>query len=68
LANGSVVLAGLGGAVVHSADGGRRFTTTVRDDRASLNAVLPGPDGQVVVLGQSGAQLQPVTAAASAPR
>lgn len=57
LADGTVVLAGLGGAVLVSHDGARSAVATVREDRSGNAAVLPGPPGQVVLLGQGGAQL-----------
>ena len=68
--DGGVVLAGLGGAVVRSTDGGRSFGPLPRSDRAGVAAVLPGGAGRVQLLGQAGAQAQPLApaASASAPR
>ena len=54
LADGTIVLVGLGGAVATSTDDARTFRTTIRPERQTLSAVTIGPPGQLVVAGLTG--------------
>jgi photosystem II stability/assembly factor-like uncharacterized protein len=49
-----VVISGLAGVLLVSGDGGESFRLTQQDDRKGLSALLPGPPGAVVVVGEGG--------------
>jgi len=49
-----VVIAGLAGVLLVSADAGETFKLTQQDDRKGISALLPGPAGAVVVVGEGG--------------
>lgn len=54
LADGSLVLVGHGGSILHSEDEGRSFTVFNRPDRLSLSAVADDGAGRLVLVGQGG--------------
>ena len=54
LANGTIVLVGLGGVVARSTDGGRNFQATIRPERQTYAAVGEGAPGQLVIVGLNG--------------
>jgi photosystem II stability/assembly factor-like uncharacterized protein len=49
-----VVISGLAGVMLESGDAGETFRLTQQDDRKGLSALLPGPAGSVVVVGEGG--------------
>jgi photosystem II stability/assembly factor-like uncharacterized protein len=51
---GGIVMVGLGGVVVTSADGGRTFTAAVEADRRGIAAVAEGTDGALLLFGEAG--------------
>jgi photosystem II stability/assembly factor-like uncharacterized protein len=57
LPDGRVLLVGLSGSVLVSHDDGRRFAARHRPDRLGLSAVLPVRDGELLLLGENGAQV-----------
>ncbi len=63
LDDGTIVLAGLGGAVIYSTDAGMSFTSVIRPERRGHSTVAQGSDGHVVVVGEAGAELMPARAA-----
>jgi len=50
----TVVIVGMAGVQLASHDGGRTFTLHQRQDRKALSAVLPAPDGALIVAGEGG--------------
>ncbi len=56
--DGTVYLAGLGGAVAVSRDGGRRFAALHRADRQDLSFVLPRAEGGALLFGTDGVSEQ----------
>jgi photosystem II stability/assembly factor-like uncharacterized protein len=54
--DGTVVLVGSVGAILHSADGGKNFITQMQDNRLSLSSVLIDEQGNYFVAGQGGIQ------------
>jgi len=54
LADGTVVLVGLGGVVARSSDGGRSFASTVRPERQNYAAIAAGAPGRLVLAGLTG--------------
>jgi len=67
LPNGTVVLAGLGGAVTYSYDGGQSFTGVIRPSRRGLAGVAANGDGRVIVIGEDGIDYMPDRAEDYAP-
>lgn len=59
LGSGKIVLVGLQGYVGYSDNGGKSFTEVTRSDRLGYAAVTDGPDGQIVVFGEPGANVMP---------
>lgn len=59
LGNGKIVLVGLQGYVGYSDNGGKSFTEVTRSDRLGYAAVTDGPEGQIVVFGEPGANVMP---------
>ena len=57
-----VVIGGLAGVLLVSADAGETFKLTQQDDRKGMSALLPGPAGTVVVAGEGGVRTIRVTA------
>lgn len=57
LADGSLALVGLSGTVLRSADGGSSWDATAQDDRKGFSAVVAGPGGRLVVVGEGGARI-----------
>src|SRR5690606_29319318 len=57
LADGSLVLVGHGGSILHSEDEGRSFTVFNRPDRLSLSAVADDGAGRLVLVGHGGSSL-----------
>jgi photosystem II stability/assembly factor-like uncharacterized protein len=49
-----VVIAGLAGVLLISADAGETFKLAQQDDRKGMSALLPGPAGTIVVAGEGG--------------
>jgi photosystem II stability/assembly factor-like uncharacterized protein len=49
-----VIISGLAGVMLVSRDGGETFSLTQQDDRKGLSALLPGPAGSVIVVGEGG--------------
>jgi photosystem II stability/assembly factor-like uncharacterized protein len=54
LQDGRLVAVGLGGTVLTSRDGGRRFEPTPRSDRSGLAAVAEAADGALLLCGEKG--------------
>ena len=52
-----VVVGGLTGVLLVSGDAGETFRLTQQDDRKGVSAVLPGPNGAVVVAGEGGVRI-----------
>jgi len=67
LADGTIVLAGLGGAVTYSTDEARTFTGVIRPARRGHSAAAAAGENGVVVVGEAGAALMPGRAADYAP-
>lgn len=67
LDDGTVVIAGLGGAVTYSYDGGESFTSVTRPSRNGLAGVAANGEGRVVVIGESGIEYMPNRAEDYAP-
>jgi len=57
LADGRIVVVGHGGTVLSSEDNGRSFKLFSRPDRRSLSGVVGNPDGNLVLVGQSGVRV-----------
>ncbi|WP_263264587.1 YCF48-related protein [Pseudomonas sp. RIT-PI-S] len=56
LADGSLVIVGNAGTVLHSEDDGRSFSAFIRPDRQALAAVVQAPKGELWLVGQGGAR------------
>ena len=54
LADGSLLIVGHGGTLLHSRDGGDHFALRIRPDRLSLSAVAEAGDGRLLLVGQGG--------------
>jgi photosystem II stability/assembly factor-like uncharacterized protein len=52
-----VVIGGLAGVLLVSGDAGETFRLTQQDDRKGISALLPGPAGAVVVVGEGGVRV-----------
>lgn len=63
LPDGRIVVVGHGGTVLSSDDQGRTFKLFSRPDRRSLSGVVANPDGNLVLVGQSGARVVSPTGA-----
>jgi len=63
LADGRIVVVGHGGTVLSSEDNGRSFKLFSRPDRRSLSGVVGNPDGNLVLVGQSGVRVVSPTGA-----
>jgi photosystem II stability/assembly factor-like uncharacterized protein len=64
LADGRIVMVGLAGVMLVSGDGGRSFALLEQRDRMGISAVIPAPDGDLVVAGEFGVRKVPVAATA----
>jgi photosystem II stability/assembly factor-like uncharacterized protein len=53
-ADGTVVLVGLGGAVLTSSDGGRTFSAAIEPDRRGIAAAAEGVNGTLLLFGETG--------------
>lgn len=62
-ADGTLVLVGHGGSILHSEDDGRSFTVYNRPDRQSLSSVADDGAGRLVLVGQGGVHATGLTAA-----
>jgi photosystem II stability/assembly factor-like uncharacterized protein len=56
LADGTVVVVGLGGTVLRSRDGAHSFTLETVPARPGLAAALEAPGGALLLLGEGGAR------------
>ena len=65
LANGTVILAGLNGAISYSTDTGKTFQTVSRADREGYNAVIGLEGDKIAIFGQSGVKIMPDSAEAA---
>ncbi|MEL7558588.1 WD40/YVTN/BNR-like repeat-containing protein [Stutzerimonas chloritidismutans] len=63
LADGRIVVVGHGGTVLSSEDNGKSFTLFSRPDRRSLSGVVSNPDGNLILVGQSGVRIVSPTGA-----
>jgi photosystem II stability/assembly factor-like uncharacterized protein len=63
LADGRIVVVGHGGTVLSSDDSGKTFTLFSRPDRRSLSGVVANPEGNLVLVGQSGVRVVSPTGA-----
>jgi len=63
LADGHIVVVGHGGTVLSSEDNGKSFTLFSRPDRRSLSGVVSNPDGNLILVGQSGVRIVSPTGA-----
>lgn len=63
LPDGRIVVVGHGGTVLSSDDSGRSFKVFSRPDRRSLSGVVANPDGDLVLVGQSGVRVVSPTGA-----
>jgi len=63
LSDGRIVVVGHGGTVLSSDDKGQTFTLFSRPDRRSLSGVVAIPDGNLVLVGQSGVRVATPTGA-----
>jgi photosystem II stability/assembly factor-like uncharacterized protein len=57
LPDGRIVVVGHGGTVLSSEDKGQSFKLFSRPDRRSLSGVVANPDGNLVLVGQSGVRV-----------
>jgi photosystem II stability/assembly factor-like uncharacterized protein len=57
LPDGRIVVVGHGGTVLSSTDNGQSFKLFSRPDRRSLSGVVGNPDGNLVLVGQSGVRV-----------
>lgn len=57
LPDGRIVVVGHGGTVLSSSDNGQSFKLFSRPDRRSLSGVVGNPDGNLVLVGQSGVRV-----------
>ncbi len=62
LADGTIVLAGLGGAVTYSYDDGASFTAVIRPTRRGHASVAPAGEDRVVIVGEKGIAFMPTRA------
>jgi photosystem II stability/assembly factor-like uncharacterized protein len=53
-ADGSIVVVGLGGAVLTSSDGGRTFSAAIQPDRRGIAAAAEGTNGRLLLFGETG--------------
>lgn len=67
LDDGTIVIAGLGGAVIYSADGGRSFEAVIRPERRGHSTVVAAGSDHVVVVGEAGAEIMPASASDYSP-
>lgn len=58
LADGSLLIVGHGGALLHSIDQGQSFQVRLREDRLSYAGVAAGADGSWLLIGQNGLHLE----------
>lgn len=63
LPDGRIVVVGHGGTVLSSDDNGQSFKLFSRPDRRSLSGVVANPDGNLVLVGQSGVRVVSPTGA-----
>ncbi|HBS79537.1 MAG: hypothetical protein CMK99_11190 [Pseudomonas sp.] len=63
LADGRIVVVGHGGTVLSSEDSGKSFKLFSRPDRRSLSGVVSNPDGNLILVGQSGVRIVSPTGA-----
>lgn len=63
LPDGRIVVVGHGGTVLSSEDNGQSFKLFSRPDRRSLSGVVANPDGNLVLVGQSGVRVVSPTGA-----
>ena len=68
LADGRIIVSGLGGVLLSSGDGGRTFTVHAQPDRRGISAVVAAPDGGVVLVGEFGVRKLPAGALAETSR
>jgi photosystem II stability/assembly factor-like uncharacterized protein len=63
LTNGIVVsddeiyITGLGGTILRSSDGGKSFSSVEQGHRDGFNAIIQGPEGKLVTVGEKGVDL-----------
>ena len=62
LADDTIVIAGLAGAVLISRDGGKQFALHRQSHREGASALVPGPAGTVILLGEGGVRRLDLTA------
>jgi len=68
MADGRIIVSGLGGVLLSSGDGGRTFTVHAQPDRRGISAVVAAPDGGVVLVGEFGVRKLPAGALAETSR
>ncbi|HLA76947.1 MAG TPA: YCF48-related protein [Vicinamibacteria bacterium] len=64
LKDGRIVVGGLGGVVLVSGDQGRSFSLHEQGDRLGISAVIPAPDGGIVLTGEFGVRKMTLAAPA----
>ena len=57
LADGTIVIVGLGGTVLVSADGGQSFTSHAQSNRRGISAVVDAGDGRLLLVGEFGVRV-----------
>jgi photosystem II stability/assembly factor-like uncharacterized protein len=62
LADGTVIITGLAGALLISRDGGESFELAQQPDRQGLATALPTADGDLVLIGEFGVNRLPAAA------
>jgi photosystem II stability/assembly factor-like uncharacterized protein len=62
LADGTIVLVGLGGAVARSGDEGKSFAIAIGSEQQTSAAVVEGAEGQLVIVGLNGVAGPPAAA------
>jgi len=59
LPDGTIVVVGLGGAVLTSRDGAESFSVATQPDRRGIAAVAEGGDGTLLLFGETGIRQRP---------
>ena len=59
LADGGIVISGLGGTLLISSDGGSTFELLPQPDRRGVSAIVEAGDGQLLMVGEFGVKMMP---------
>ena len=65
LADGRIVISGLGGTLLISSDGGSTFQLLPQLDRRGISSLVEVGDGQLLMVGEFGVKMMPAEALAN---